>query len=148
MTDSEEKQLIFARPGATSIRLSLTLVVGAVGLAACGGGNSSATPGPSDSGGGSSTGTTITITSTGVSPKTVAVTPGSQVTMINRDSVEHQMFSDPHPDHTDCPELNAIGFLAPGATRQTANLTVLRTCGFHDHERPTESRLQGSVTVR
>ena len=46
------------------------------------------------------------------------------------------MNSDPHPEHTDCPELNQIGFLNPGQSRQSGNLNTARRCGLHDHERP------------
>ena len=52
----------------------------------------------------------------------------------------HEMFSDPHPEHTDCPEINQVGFLSPGQSRQTGNLNTVRTCGFHDHATPRESR--------
>jgi plastocyanin len=146
VSDRRDTQLIFLTRAARQLLLSLILTASAVVLPGCGG--NSGVPTTSDPGGGASAAATITITATGASPKTVTVSPGSQVTMINRDTVEHQMFSDPHPDHTDCPEINSIGFLAPGATRQTANLTILRTCGFHDHERPTETRLQGTITTR
>ena len=33
---------------------------------------------------------------------------------VNNDSRSHEMFSDPHPEHTDCPEINQVGFLSPG----------------------------------
>ena len=91
---------------------------------------------------------TITITSAGVSPKSVTVGPGSQVLFVNNDSVSHQMFSDPHPEHTDCPEINQVGFLSPGQSRLTGNLTTIRTCGFHDHDRPSITSLQGAILIR
>ena len=91
---------------------------------------------------------TLTITSAGVSPKTLAVGPGSQVTFVNNDVVAHEMHSDPHPDHTDCPELNQVGFLSPGQSRQTGNLNTIRTCGFHDHAQPLNTFLQGSIVIR
>src|SRR5687768_1683063 len=65
---------------------------------------------------------TVTITSAGVNPKTLVVTPGNQVMFVNNDASPHQMSSDPHPDHMDCPELNQVGFLSPGQSRQTGNL--------------------------
>ena len=91
---------------------------------------------------------TFTIDSSGVSPRTLTVGPGSQVTFINNDRVPHEMHSDPHPEHTDCPELNQVGFLAPGQVRQTGNLTIIRTCGFHDHAQPLNTFLQGSIVIR
>lgn len=58
------------------------------------------------------------------------------------------MSSDPHPTHTDCPEINQVGFLTAGQTKQTGNLTTARTCGFHDHNRPTDASLQGTITIQ
>ncbi len=92
--------------------------------------------------------TTITITTSGVSPKAILVSRGAQVTFINNDTVPHDMSSDPHPDHTDCPAINQAGFLLPGQSRQTGNLTTPRVCGFHDHEHETVVALQGTITVQ
>jgi hypothetical protein len=58
------------------------------------------------------------------------------------------MSSDPHPDHTDCPELNQVGFLNPGQSRETGNLTLPKTCGFHDHDLPNITGLQGRIVIR
>lgn len=91
---------------------------------------------------------TVTITSAGVNPKTLVVTAGNQVMFVNNDASAHQMFSDPHPEHTDCPELNQVGFLSPGLSRQTGNLITIRTCEFHDHGQPSNTSLQGSILIR
>ena len=116
--------------------------------AACGGGGSSPTPtSPTPSPGGSS-GATITITSSGVSPRAVTVSVGSRVTFVNNDSRPHEMNSDPHPDHTDCPAINEVGFLTPGQSRQTGNLNTPRTCRYHDHNRDSDTSLQGSITIQ
>ena len=58
------------------------------------------------------------------------------------------MASDPHPEHTDCPEINQVGLLTPGATRETGNLVTVRTCGFHDHDNPTNAGLRGRIIIR
>jgi plastocyanin len=110
---------------------------------ACGGGSSytPTSPSPGD-------GPTITITSSGVSPRSVTVSPGSRVTFVNNDARSHDMESDPHPDHTDCPEINSVGFLSPGQSRATGNLNRVRSCGFHDHDRDTDRSLQGTIVVR
>lgn len=112
-------------------------------IVACGKDSSSASPSPMPP----ST-LTITITSTGANPKTLTVKPGSQVTFINNDSIDHQMYSDPHPEHTDCPELDSVGFLARGQSRQTGNLNIVRTCGFHDHIHFENTSLRGSITIQ
>jgi hypothetical protein len=58
------------------------------------------------------------------------------------------MSSDPHPEHTDCPEFASVGRLLPGQSRQTTNLVTARVCGFHDHLFPFNNSLKGSVTIR
>jgi plastocyanin len=107
---------------------------------ACGGNNSSPTPAPS--------GPTISITSMGVTPKALTVTRGSQVTFVNNDSRPHFMQSDPHPEHTDCPEINSVGTLSPGQSRQTGNLNTARTCGYHDHNDAENANLRGSIVIQ
>ena len=92
--------------------------------------------------------TTITITAAGVSPKEIQVAVGGRVTFVNNDSAFHEMSSDPHPIHTDCPEINSVGALGPGTTRQTAAFTRARTCGFHDHGQENNTALQGRIVVR
>jgi len=92
---------------------------------------------------------TITIGSDGrVSPSSVTVTRGGRVTMINSHNRNHDMNSDPHPEHSDCPELNQWGFLQPGQQRTSGNLNTARTCRFHDHNEPTNNALQGSVIIQ
>jgi len=58
------------------------------------------------------------------------------------------MYSNPHPEHTDCPEINQVGHLDPGQSRQTGNLNVARTCGFHDHMNAENRALQGTITIQ
>lgn len=91
---------------------------------------------------------TITISAAGVSPKDIQITAGTRVRFVNNDNRTHNMSSDPHPEHTDCTEINQIGLLAPGQTRETGNLNAVRICRFHDHDLPNVSNLQGSITIR
>jgi plastocyanin len=135
------------------------LAAGAVALASACGGNDAAPSPPATtttttiSGGGTTTtisggGTpTITITSSGVSPKTLTVARGTQVTFTNNNSVPHDMASNPHPAHTDCPDIS-VGFLSPGQSRMTVALNTPRTCGYHDHQRNTDASLQGTITIQ
>ena len=58
------------------------------------------------------------------------------------------MSSDPHPEHTDCPEINQVGFLQAGQTRTTGNLNTVRRCGFHDHNEPSNTGLVGAITIQ
>ena len=92
---------------------------------------------------------TVTISGSGiVSPKDLTVPPGSRVLFVNSHSRRHDMTSDPHPDHLDCPELNQVGVLNPGQSRESGNLVAARTCGFHDHDDPNNVNLRGSITIR
>jgi plastocyanin len=91
---------------------------------------------------------TITITSSGASPRNVEVALGSRVLFINNDSRSHNMTSDPHPEHNDCPVLNDVGFLQAGERRETGNIVIARTCGFHDHDNPATQTLWGQITAK
>ena len=130
--------------------LSLCVVMALVLTAvSCGGGSSSTTPSspsptPTPT---PSTCATITITSNGVSPNSVTVSVGSRVTFVNNDSRVHEMTSNPHPTHTDCPEIN-VGILSGGQSRQTSTLNTARTCGYHDHLRDSDTSLQGTIVIQ
>ena len=92
---------------------------------------------------------TVTISGSGiVSPKELTVPPGSRVLFVNSHSRRHDMTSDPHPDHLDCPELNQVGVLNAGQSRESGNLVTVRTCGFHDHGDPNNVNLRGSIIIR
>jgi len=120
-------------------------------IAACG--ESSGTPGPSpltppSTPPGAVNTLTITIANNVATPKDIIVPIGSQVTFINNDNRSHEMESNPHPEHTDCPPLAQVGFLSPGQTRSSGNLNTARICGYHDHNLAEVAGLQGSITIR
>jgi plastocyanin len=120
---------------------------------ACGGGSSTPTTPtspttPTTPSGNPST-ATITIGADGrVSPSSVTIAPGGRVTFINSHNQAHDMSSDPHPEHTQCPEINQVGFLTSGQQRTTGNLNTPRTCGFHDHNLPDNTGLQGRIIIQ
>ena len=130
---------------APSTRARMAIVGCAAALVLAGACSQDSTSSPSDPPAG---GTTITITAAGASPRNLTVPPGTQITFINNDSVAHEMYSDPHPEHTDCPEFDSVGRLSPGSTRQTKNLTTTRVCGFHDHINPFVQSLTGSIRIQ
>src|SRR5467141_1871999 len=106
----------------------------------CGGSSSSTAPSGSCTP--SSNANTIVIQNNQVCPQALTVARGSQVTMINNDSRVHDMDSDPHPEHTDCPELNQVGHLEPAQSRTSGNLNIARRCGLHDHGNPDNASLK------
>jgi plastocyanin len=111
----------------------------------CGGGGGAPT-GPSVPAGDPAL--TISINVVGTSPKQLTVPQGTRVRFTNNDSQIHEMDSDPHPDHTDCVEINNIGFISPGQTKETGNLNTIRTCGYHDHGNPDDARFRGQIIIR
>jgi plastocyanin len=92
--------------------------------------------------------TVITITSAGVSPKSIAIARGSQVTFTNNDTRTHDMQSDPHPSHDDCPELAQVGFLRAGESRLSGNFNDPMTCRFHDNQNEGSNALRGTIVVQ
>ena len=114
----------------------------------CGGSSSPATTGPSATCTPSSNANTLVIQNNTICPSALTVTRGTQITILNSDSRTHEMDSDPHPEHTDCPELNQIGFLNPGQSKQGGNLNTARRCGMHDHNSPDTAALKVTITIQ
>ena len=77
---------------------------------------------------------------------TIAV--GGRVTFVNNHNQSHDMQSDPHPEHTDCPPMSQVGFLTTGQSRTSGNFTIARTCGFHDHNQENNTGLQGRIIIQ
>ena len=119
-------------------------------VAACGGSSSTTPSGPSGGGGctPSANANTLVIQNNTICPSTLTVARGTQITILNSDSRTHEMDSDPHPEHTDCPELNQVGFLNPGQSRQSGNLNTARKCGLHDHGSPDTTSLRATITIQ
>lgn len=102
-------------------------------------------------------GASITITAAGFTlDKTSAaafslhdlhVYQGARLTFLNSDIEPHDVLSDPLHIHTDCPEINAAGYLVPGQSRATDPLDRIRTCGFHDHTSEGDDAFAGKVTI-
>jgi plastocyanin len=128
-------------------------------LAACGGGGNP--QGPSGGGGGGgggavvgSTGTvgaigaTITIANNTVSPAQVTISAGQSVTFVNNDNRAHEMNSDPHPAHTNCPSINNVALLQPGQSKSTFGFSNAGTCGYHDHNQSDTASLQGRIVIQ
>lgn len=125
------------------------LALAALALSGCGGSDSGTPTSPgSPSNPTPVPTTTVTITTAGVNPQVITVAVGSRVTFINNDSRAHEMNSDPHPTHGDCPAMDDVGFLAPGQTKLTGAFSVARTCGYHDHNMPDTRSLQGQIIVQ
>ena len=121
-----------------------------IALAVACGSNSSSSGSTGPTGGcvPSSSPNTLVIQNNTICPQTLTVTRGTQVTVLNSDSRAHEMDSDPHPEHTDCPELNQIGHLEPMQSRLSGNLNIARRCGMHDHTSPDVAGLKATITIQ
>lgn len=99
-----------------------------------------ASPTPSDTS--APAAATITFTDDGFSPAVTTVKAGDTVQVVNKSNQELDFDSDPHPTHTDEPELN-IGSIEPGKSG-TFTVTQRGHWGFHDHLNPS---LHGNLVV-
>jgi plastocyanin len=89
----------------------------------------------------------VTITSAGVSPQTIQIQAGGRVLFVNNDSVVHEVSSDQHPSHSECPEINQVGNTSPGQSKETGNFVTPRTCTYHDHLDALNPGLLGTIVV-
>jgi hypothetical protein len=128
----------FVRGTAAAIALAAAL--------SCGGSSSPST-GPTGTCTPSANPNTLVLMGNSICPQTLTVSLGSQLTIMNQDSNTHEMASDPHPEHTDCPEIT-IGFLSPGQTRSSNNLNTARRCGIHDHNNSASAALKATITIQ
>ena len=129
-----------------SLRAPAVLLV--VSVTACGGGGGTGyDPGPGPTAVDPiTTEFVFTIGPSGVTPREMRVPVGARVAFRNQDGRSHQMTSNPHPVHTDCPAIN-VGIVPAGQARTTGALEAERSCGFHDHDRELDQSLWGRVLV-
>lgn len=73
----------------------------------------------------------ITYSDSGFEPQSLTVPVGSVITIQNDSSSALQFSSDPHPAHTDNPELNAVNLESGASTTVTVN--TKGTWGIHNH---------------
>ena len=100
-------------------------------------------------GGTGASGATVTIGAGGVSPSTVTVAVGQAVTFVNNDTRQHEIGSDPHPQHGTCPSIETgVSLLAPGQTKVTRAFANAGTCRYHDHLDDTNQALRGTIIVQ
>lgn len=126
------------------------------GAACSSGGDAPATPsaptppandGHGDGGSGGTAPNTVTIRSTGVSPLTLTIAVGSRVSFVNGDARPHDIAGGPDPTRPECPELDAVGFVLSGQTRQSGVFTVARTCRYHDHTYVGVPEFTGTIVI-
>lgn len=89
------------------------------------------------------TSATITYDGSQFEPNTITIKAGQAVKIVNQSSSAQLSFdSDPHPTHTNEPELNA-GDIDPGVSTQIT-VTKPGNWGYHNHFHPDQS---GTIIV-
>ncbi|HEX7260077.1 MAG TPA: cupredoxin domain-containing protein [Candidatus Saccharimonadia bacterium] len=97
-----------------------------------------ATPQPAaDQPASESTVVTVNYDNNGFNPTTITIKSGQTLTFVNKTSSSIQPASDPHPQHTENPELN-VGNVSAG---QSKSVTPKKTgtFGMHDHLNPSHT---------
>jgi plastocyanin len=74
---------------------------------------------------------TVMLESTGFNPREVTVAVGQSVSFMNHDSVPHPIAGGLGPSQPGCPEIAAVGVLAPGDIRPTMPFATPQTCDYH-----------------
>ena len=92
----------------------------------------------------------VSISQFGLIPVEATVAVGGRVTFLNNDALPHDIQGGPDPDHRDCPEIDVVGFLTPGQSRQTSPLMTARTCECHDHSAAQDEHhgFGGRIVIR
>lgn len=98
--------------------------------------NSSTTPAPAQA-------AVVTYDGSSFSPAQITLKAGQTLTFKNTASMAVVVDSNPHPVHTDDPELN-VGSIAAGQS-QTVTLNKTGSFGLHNHINPAQ---QGQVTIQ
>jgi plastocyanin len=134
----------YLKHGAIALALAMTMACGDDGGPTGPSGpvvGSGSGPGPS--------GATITIGTNGaISPTQVSIAVGQSVTFVNNHTGGHEIASDPHPAHTNCPSINALGNIGSAQTKLTNSFTGTGTCRFHDHGDPSNANLMGTIVIQ
>ncbi|MEX2273156.1 MAG: hypothetical protein WD690_16920 [Vicinamibacterales bacterium] len=132
----------------STISLAGAIAMTAAGLAlACGGGAGSPSgpsgPVPVVAG---SIGATISLTAAGASPIDVRIELTQKVRFVNNDTRPHEINTNPHNLHTDCPPNNSA-IINPGQAFDTAIFTEIKACGYHNHLLPDNQSFWGLIRV-
>jgi plastocyanin len=134
----------------TTARAGTAALITAALALGCGGGGGGGTPstttGPSSGVVAGSIGAIINITANGLNPADVRIEPTQRVRYVNQDTRPHEIQTNPHNFHTDCPP-NNIRILNPGQSIDTEVFSAVKACGYHDHLLPDEQRYWGVIRV-
>jgi plastocyanin len=80
-------------------------------------------------------------------PDELTIAVGERVTFMNHDRTTYTIAGGREPSTPDCPEVNVVGSLTSGNTRNTETFTTAKTCDFHV-SRDRSTLLTGRIIVR
>jgi plastocyanin len=86
---------------------------------------------PTSPAGGGDVIATVMLESTGPNPREIAIRVGETVSFMNHEGVPYTIAGGAGPSQSACPEINAVGLLAPGEIRSTAPFSTAKTCDYH-----------------
>ena len=90
----------------------------------------------------------VTIRDTGFAPSEVTIGVGGGVTYTNAHTRPHDMLGGPDHTRLDCGEVDVVGFIVPGQSRDTRVFETARICEFHDHNNVGNPAFQGRIIVQ
>ena len=88
----------------------------------------------------------VSITAGGLSPATITIRVGTQLTWTNNDSASHQPAADPHPLNNSIEGFDSDTTLLPGDSL-SFTFEKAGTYTYHDHLNPLNKKYQGTVVV-
>ena len=88
----------------------------------------------------------VLITKDGLSPATITIKEGTQLTWTNNDSFSHQPAADPHPLNNSIEGFDSNTTLLPGDSL-SFTFESPGTYTYHDHLNPLNKRYQGTAIV-
>jgi plastocyanin len=91
---------------------------------------------------------TITISAAGFTPQEVTIAIGARVLFVNGDRTGHEISSGLDHNSRDCAEIDVVGFLVAGQSRETAPFAQSKTCRFHDHAQVGVAAYQGRIVAQ
>lgn len=80
-------------------------------------------------------------------PEELTIAVGERVSFMNHDRTTYTIAGGREPSRPDCPEVNVVGVLASGDTRNTEPFTTAKTCDFHV-SRDQSTLLTGRIIIR
>ena len=80
-------------------------------------------------------------------PAELTIAVGERVTFMNHDRATYTIVSRRAPSVGDCPEIDVVGMLSTGETRDTDAFTTAKTCEFRVSENQS-ALLTGRIIIR